>query len=81
MKEYCADLKILPWNEEKEKNIISSPDKIPETTTQLQKHFPGKRSMDSGGDVFAKVHLAFPVITNRINFERDIQSWGKPLKI
>ena len=61
----------------KKKTTIKSPDTLPVTITQLQKYFPGARSYDSGGRIWSKVHLRYPVPANRVDFENDINSLGK----
>ena len=76
MREYCEDIKILPWYDDRETlEEIKLPDKIPETITKLQKYFPGARPYDSGGKVFSKVNLGFPIRTDRETFEKDFGQW------
>ena len=77
MKDYCKDLAILSWFEEKDLPEIRVPEKLPETITLLQKYFPGVRPMDSGGMDYSKVYLAFPITADRVTFERDYDSWVK----
>ena len=76
MREFCPTVSILPWYTDKDLSEITSPDKIPETITLLQKYFPGVRPLDSGGMNYAKVNLAFPITVDRPTFEKDIDSWG-----
>ena len=76
MREFCPTASILPWYDDKDLSEITSPDKIPETITLLQKYFPGVRPLESGGMNYAKVNLSFPITVDRPTFEKDIDSWG-----
>lgn len=77
MRDFCPTLKIQSWYEDKKLDEIISPHKIPENITTLQKYFPGVRSLDSGGILYSKINLSFPIPFDRDNFEKDIDSWGK----
>ena len=73
IKEYAKDAVILQWKVDDIKNPIKSPDKIPETITQLQQYFNNARTYDSGGQVYSKVHLGFPVKMDHATFYNDIR--------
>ena len=75
MLEYCPSLRILLWNNDGDSGYITSPDKIPDTITQLQKYFEGARVYDSGGSVFSKIHLGLPIICDRTTFEANFSAW------
>ena len=81
LKEYCPDLILLPWNTEVHKDKIKNPDKIPETITKLQQYFDGAKAKDSGGTVYAKIHLGFPVRFDRKTFEADVEDYTANTKI
>ena len=75
LKEYCPDLLLLPWNTEIHKDKIKNPDKIPDTITKLQQYFDGAKAKDSGGAVYAKIHLGFPVRFDIKTFEADVEDY------
>ena len=81
MKAFCAEIVILPWNEEIHKGEIKTHEDIPTTITKIKQYFYGPRTHDAGGSVFSKIHLGFPITTYRTTFESDFTSFCKDRRI
>lgn len=75
MTSYCEGISLLPWNSDEFSNQITNPSDIPTTITQIKKYFHGARPQDSGGFVFTKIRLGFPIQVDRLTFEEDIKGW------
>ena len=76
MRELCNDIMILAWKHDNNNNQpLKSPDNIPKTITLLQKYFDGARTVMSGGRVYTKVNIGYPVTADRTTFYNDFQQW------
>ena len=76
MKGLCNEIMILAWKQNDSSNPpLKSPDNIPKTITLLQKYFEGARTVMSGGRIYTKINLGYPVTVDRTTFFNDFQQW------
>ena len=75
MIELCPDIVICTWKENEKLQNLKTPESIPTTITLLQKYFDGARTSMTGGRIYMKINIGYPITADRITFQRDFKQY------